>query len=185
MAAAAPVTQTTALSRRGRFRTYPVRGKAVEPMAAGRRAAVMTPLAWMAVGHQGESGSVMGRIALVAVALVAVGAFAVLQIKARSNRQRSPSGPRRRHDPFNPSDWRTLPPPHWPGGRDDEGPLGNEERYRPDRRYGYPPGYEPYPLYDPARSPWAARDDAARDPRSLGGTGPERPAAFQTSTLRA
>jgi|SRR5580692_813491 hypothetical protein len=185
MAAAAPVTHMIAL--------FPVRsitdvsrpGKAGEAMAAGRRAVAMTPMAVLAAGHQGGSGSVVGRVALVAVAVLAVGTFAVLQIKARSQRRRSPSGRRRRYDPFDSSDWRALPPPHWPGGRDDEGPLGNEERYRPDSRYGYPPGYDPYPLYDPARSPWAARDDAARDPRSLGGAGPERPAAFLSPTLRA
>ena len=134
-------------------------------MAAGRRAAAMTPLAWLAADHQGGSGSAAGRIALVAVAVLAVGAFAVLQIKAKSRRQRPPSEPRRRR--YNPSDWRTLPPPYWPEGRDDERPLGNEYRHRPDWRYGYPPGYEPDPRYDPARSPRATRDDAARDPRSL------------------
>jgi hypothetical protein len=138
-------------------------------MAAGRRAAAMTPLAWLAAAHQGGGGSVAGRIALVAVAVLAVGAFAVLQIKARSHRQRPPSEPRRRR--YNSSDWRTLPLSYWPEGRDDEGPLGNGHGHRPDWRYGYPPGYEPYPLYDPARSPWATRDDVARDPRSLSGTG--------------
>lgn len=153
-----------------------MRGKAGEAMAAGSHAVVITPVAWLAAGHQGGSGSVVGRIALVAVAVLAVGAFAVLQVKARSRRPRAPSEPRRRRhepfNPFNPSDWRTLPLPYWPDGRNDEAPLGNEERYRPDWRYGYPPGYDPYPLYDPARSPWAARDDATRDGRSLSGTGP-------------
>ncbi len=163
-------------------------------MAAGHRARVMTrawvttPVAWLAVGHQGGSGAVTGRIVLVAVAVLAVGAFAVLQVKARSRRPRSPSGPRRRRrepfNPFSPSDWRTLPPPSWPDGRN-EAPLGNEERYRPDWRYGYPPGYDPYPLYDPARSPWTARDDATRDGRSLSGTGPGAPMAFLSPTLRA
>ena len=152
-----------------------MRVKAGEAMAVGRRAWVMTPVAWMAAGHQAGSGAVTGRIALVGVALVAVGAFAVLQVKARSHRQRSPfESRRRRHEPFNPfnpSDWRTLPSPHWPEGRNDEAPFGNEERHRPDWRYGYPPGYDPYPLYDPARSPWAAREDAARDGRSLSGIG--------------
>ena len=133
-------------------------------MATGRRAAAMTPLAWLISAHQGGSGSLPGRIALVAVAVLTVGAFTVMQIKARSHRQRPPSEPRRRR--YNPSDWRTLPPPRWPEGRDDEGPPGNAERHRPDWKYGYPPGYEPYPRYDPARSPWATQDDAARDPRS-------------------
>src|SRR5580704_2268213 len=150
--------------------TYPMRGKAGEAMAAGSHAVVMTPVAWLAAGHQGGSGSVVGRIALVAVAVLAVGAFAVLQVKARSYRRRPQSERRRRR--YAPSDWRMLPPPHWPGGRDDKAPLGNEERHRPDWRYGYPPGYDPYPLYDPARSPWAARDDATGDRRSLSGSGP-------------
>jgi len=170
MAAAAPVTQVIAFSRRGRLGTYPVRGKAGGRMAAGRRAWVMTPVAWMAAGHQGASGAVTGRIVLVAVAVLAVGAFAMLQVKARSHRPRSPSEPRRRR--YNPADWRTLPPPCWPERRNDEAPFGNAERHRPDWRYGYPPGYDPYSRYDPARSPWAARDDAARDGRSLSGTGP-------------
>ena len=52
------------------------------------------------------------------------------------------------------------------GGRDSGAPYGNEESSRPDWRYGYPPGYEPYPLYDQARSPWAVKDDAIRDRRS-------------------
>ncbi len=133
-------------------------------MASGSGAVVMTPVAWLAAGHQGGSGSVVGRIALVAVAVLAMGAFAALQIKARSHRRRPQSERHRRR--YDPSDWRMLPPPRWPGGRDDEAPLGNEERYRPDWKYRYPPGYDPYPLYDPARSPWAVHGDAARDPRS-------------------
>jgi hypothetical protein len=115
---------------------------------------------WLAAGHQAGSGSAAGRIVLVAVAVLAVGAFTVLQIKARS-RRRPPSERRRRHDP---SDWRALPPPYWAEGRDDEAPLGNEESYRPDWRYGYPPGYEPLDASDSGvRPPRAARDDAARD----------------------
>ena len=116
---------------------------------------------WLAVGHQGESGSSAGRVALVAVALLAVGAFAVLQLKARSRRRAAPSERLRRR--YDPSDWRTWPQPSWPEGRADEAPFGNEESCLPDWRYGYPPGYEPYPRYDPARSPWAVRDDAVRD----------------------
>ena len=141
-----------------------MRGKAGEVMASAviTHAVAVRPAAWLAAGHQAGSGSVVGRLALVAVAVLAVGAFAVLQIKARSHRRRPPERRRRRYDP---SDWRTLPPPYWPEGREDEGPFGNEERYRPDWRYGYPPGYEPYPLYDPTRSPWVPHDDAARDSR--------------------
>lgn len=138
--------------------------------------------AWLAAGQHGGSGSVLGRIVLVGVAVLAVGAFTVLQIKARSRRRRPPSPRRRRPDP---PDWRALPPQYWAEARDDEAPLGNEESYRPDWRYGYPPGYDPYPPYDPARSPWAAQDDAARDWRSLSGPGPGSPAAFLSLTLRA
>ena len=120
---------------------------------------------WLAASYEGGNGAGAGRIALVAVALLAVGAFTVLQVKARSRRRQAPSERGRRR--YDPSDWRTWPPPSWPGGRDDEAPFGNEESYRPDWRYGYPPGYEPYPRYDPARSPWAVQDDAARDRSSL------------------
>jgi len=90
--------------------------------------------AWLAADDRGGSGLAPGRIVLVAVAVLAVGAFAVLQARLRSRRR----GP------------------------------GREDRHRPGWRYGYPPGYEPYPLYDPQRSPWAARDDG----RSSGAAGP-------------
>jgi hypothetical protein len=111
-------------------------------------------------GYQGGSVPVISRLALIAVTVLAVGAFGVLQAKARARRRRPPSGRRRARRP---ADWRTLPRPYWPEGRDGEAPFGNEERNRPDWRYGYPPGYEPYPLYDPARSPWTVRDDTPRD----------------------
>jgi hypothetical protein len=123
-------------------------------------AAQAAPSAWLAAGHQVGSVPVVSRLALVTVTVLAVGAFAVLQAKARSYRRRPPSERRRGRGL---SDWRTLPRPYWPEGRNDETPFGNEESHRPDWRYGYPPGYEPYPLYDPARSPWTARDDAVRD----------------------
>ena len=115
---------------------------------------------WLAAGYTGGSGSAMGRIALVAVAVLAVAAYALLQLKARSGRARAA----RRYDPW---DWRTYPPESGPAGRDAGAPYGNEESSRPDWRYGYPPGYEPYPLYDQARSPWAGQDDAIRDRRPL------------------
>ena len=127
---------------------------------------------WLAAGYAGEGGSAEGRIALVAVAVLAVVAYTLLQLKARSQRARAG---RRRYDPW---DWRTYPPESRPGGHDGPGghgggaPDGNEESRRPDWRYGYPPGYEPYPLYDEARSPWAVRDDAASDRRSLAAAGP-------------
>jgi len=120
---------------------------------------------WLASSYQGGNGSAAGRIALVLVALLAVGTFVLLQVKARWRRRgglRSPLGGRR----YDPSDWRAWPPPSWPGGPDDEAPFGNEEKCRLGGRYRYPPGYEPYPRYDPARSPWAVPDEPARD-RSL------------------
>jgi hypothetical protein len=120
---------------------------------------------WLASSYQGGNGSAAGRIALVLVALLAVGAFALLQVRARWRRRgaRRPLS-RRRYDP---SDWRTWPPPSWSGSPDHEAPSGDDEKYRPGWRYGYPPGYEPYPRYDPARSPWAVQDEPARDRSSL------------------
>jgi hypothetical protein len=112
---------------------------------------------WLAASYTNGSGSAAGRIALVAVAVLAVGAYVFLQLKARSRRARAG---RLRYDPW---DWRTYPHPSRPERQDTGEPYGNEESSRPDWRYGYPPGYEPYPLYDQARSPWAVRDQAARD----------------------
>ena len=153
---------------------------------------------WLAAGYAGEGGSAEGRIALVAVAVLAVVAYTLLQLKARSQRARAG---RRRYDPW---DWRTYPPESRPGGHDAPGghdgprghgggaPDGNEESRRPDWRYGYPAGYEPYPLYDEARSPWAVRDDATSDRRSLAAAGAgdesqagQSPAAFPTPVSAA
>jgi hypothetical protein len=123
---------------------------------------------WLAAGYADGSGSAIGRIALVAVAVLAVAAYALLLLKARSSRVRTG----RRYDPW---DWRTYPPESGPGDRDSGAPYGDEESRRPDWRYGYPPGYEPYPLYDQARSPWAVKDDATRDRQSLAAAGPAAP----------
>jgi len=136
---------------------------------------------WLAAGYAGGSGSATGRIALVAVAVLAVAAYALLQLKGRSGRARAG---RRRYDPW---DWRTYPPESGRGGRDTGVPNGNEDSRRPDWRYGYPPGYEPYPLYDQARSPWATGDDATGDRRPLAAAGPASrpgPGAFP-SPVRA
>jgi hypothetical protein len=102
--------------------------------------------AWLAASDHGAGGSALGRVVLVAVAVLAVGTFAILQVKAGSRRRRRPL------------DWRAVPPPRWPAEQD-EPPPGQREASRPGWRYGYPPGYEPYPLYDPDRSPWAVRDE--------------------------
>ena len=115
---------------------------------------------WLAASYTNGSGSAAGRIALVAVAVLAVGAYVFLQLKARSRRARAG---RLRYDPW---DWRTYPHPSRPERQDAGDPRGNEESSRPDWRYGYPPGYEPYPLYDQARSPWTVRDQAGSDRRS-------------------
>ena len=120
---------------------------------------------WLAANQTDGNGSAAGRIALVAVAVLAIVAYALLQVQARSRRARTG---RRRYDPW---DWRTYPPESGPAGRDAGVPYGNEESSRPDWRYGYPPGYEPYPLYDQARSPWAVRDQASSDRRSLAAAG--------------
>jgi hypothetical protein len=116
---------------------------------------------WLAAGYADGSGPAMGRIALIAVAVLAVAAYLLLLLlKGRSGRARAG---RRRYDPW---DWRTYPPESGPGSRDTGAPYGNEQSSRPDWRYGYPPGYEPYPLYDQARSPWATGDDTFSDRRS-------------------
>lgn len=94
--------------------------------------------AWLAAGHQGGSGSVLGRIVLVAVAVLAVGAFTVLQIMARSRGWRPP--PVRRRYWLDASDWRTLPPGPEAGAGEREATPAAGERYGPDWRYGYPPG---------------------------------------------
>ena len=120
---------------------------------------------WLAANQTDGNGSAAGRIALVAVAVLAIVAYALLQVTARSRRA---SAGRRRYDPW---DWRTYPPESRPAGPDAGVPYGNEESSRPDWRYGYPPGYEPYPLYDQARSPWATGDDAITDRRSLAAVG--------------
>jgi hypothetical protein len=134
-----------------KVRTDPVRGKARSQMIS----------MWLAANQTDGNSSAAGRIALVAVAVLAIVAYALLQLQARSRRA---SAGRRRYDPW---DWRTYPPQSRPAGPDAGVPYGNEESSRPDWRYGYPPGYEPYPLYDQARSPWAVRDQASSDRRSL------------------
>jgi hypothetical protein len=100
----------------------------------------------------------LDRLVLIAVAVVAVGAFAVLQLRAWS-RRRSPSG--RSRDIY---DWRTLPPPP---REDDPGPgetpSGQQESFGPLWRYGAPRGYrrDYEPGWAPARGPGYARDSDA------------------------
>jgi hypothetical protein len=94
-----------------------------------------------------------GRITLVAVAVVAVGAFTVLQIMAASGR-RPPAARRRR--PRAGHDWRTLPPAYDDPEYEDpacedvahedvagtRGMTGTDhDGYGPLWRYGAPRGY--------------------------------------------
>jgi hypothetical protein len=60
-------------------------------MAAGSQ--VMTFPGVAIAAHAGGGGSVAGRIALVAIAVAVVGAFTVLQLRARSGRRRPPDMP--------------------------------------------------------------------------------------------
>ena len=137
------------------------------------------PRAAAAVRQAGRRSPVLGRIVLIAVALAAVGAFAVLQVRARS-RPRSPAtGNRRRGAVY---DWRTLPPRYENDPADDERPFADQEGYGPLWRYGAPQGYgrdydpgpdpgygpgygpDPGPGYGPDRRlPWGFPDDAPHD----------------------
>jgi hypothetical protein len=113
----------------------------------------------------------LGQLVLIAVAVAAVGAFTVLQLRAWSRRRRSSSG--RSRDTH---DWRTLPPPP---NEDDPGPdemrFGQQESYGPLWRYGAPRGYrgDYEPGCEPARGPGYARDsDAGAGPGDRPGSGP-------------
>src|SRR3954452_10592431 len=93
---------------------------------------------WSAAGGTQGSGSAVGRIALVVIAILAVLAYAILQLKARSRRI---SGPRR----YDPWEWRTYPEDGGPTAQAFSGP---EEGRCPEWRYCSPAGYDPYPLYE-------------------------------------
>jgi hypothetical protein len=105
-------------------------------------------LAASAVRHAGRSSPVLGQVVLVAVVVAAVGAFAVLQVLARSGRRSPVTGDRRlrgmqprRTQPWRTQDWRTLPP------KDESDPQAgtmsdaDQEDYGPLWRYGVPLGY--------------------------------------------
>jgi hypothetical protein len=113
----------------------------------------------------------LGQLVLIAVAVAAVGAFTVLQLRAWSRRRRSPSG--RSRDIY---DWRTLPPPrHEDDPGPGETPFGQQESYGPLWRYGAPRGYrrDYGPGCEPARGPGYARDSDAGPGDSPGpGFGP-------------
>jgi membrane-anchored mycosin MYCP len=91
-----------------------------------------------AAGHARGSNPLLGRIALVAVAVAAVGAFTVLQIMARSRRRRAPRVRSRRSRAV--YDWRTLPPQYDDDERD-ELPFADHDSYGPLWRYGSPHGF--------------------------------------------
>jgi hypothetical protein len=79
----------------------------------------------------GQGGSSAARVLLIAVALVALGAFAVLQLLARSQRRRWSVG----------ADWRTWPPGYDPWADAGDPVTGRHEgsAYRPG--YGFLPGH--------------------------------------------
>jgi len=145
-----------------------VHGKAGEPMLAEQGYAVA------------GSDPALGRIALVAVAIAAAGAFTVLQIRARSRRldarraasaaRRQPAlgarrrpvlGARRRRARAG-RDWRTLPPPYPASAPDERPPLRDHDDYGPLWRYGSPRGYgrDYGPGHRPDYGPRYRRDDA-------------------------
>ena len=80
-------------------------------------------------GHGG--GSAADRIMLIAIAVIAVGVFAVLQVIARSQRQRWSAF----------ADWRTWPPGYDPWADAGDPVAGQHEgsAYRPG--YGFLPGH--------------------------------------------
>jgi hypothetical protein len=79
----------------------------------------------------GHGGSSVVRVLLIAVALVALGAFAFLQLIARSQRRRWSVG----------ADWRTWPPGYDPWADAGDPVAGRHEgsAYRPG--YGFLPGH--------------------------------------------
>jgi hypothetical protein len=79
----------------------------------------------------GPGGSSAARVLLIAVALVVLGAFAVLQLIVRSQRRRWSVGP----------DWRTWPPGYDPWADAGDPVTGRHEgsAYRPG--YGFLPGH--------------------------------------------
>ena len=94
------------------------------------------------VGLPGHGGGSEARVLLIAVALVALGAFAVLQLIARSQRGRWSVV----------ADWRTWPPGYDPWADAGDPVAGRHEgsAYRPG--YGFLPGHgRGLSPHDPAR----------------------------------
>ena len=147
-------------------------GLAAGPAPHSPRLTAATLSAAAAAGQTPGSGAA-GRILLVAVAVVAVGAFTVLQIMARSGHRRGPAGRGRRARAAG-CDWRTLPPQYEDDAGRAEMPAADHDAYGPLWRYGSPhgyardygPGHSPDhgPGYAPrARPPGSARQDAPHE----------------------
>jgi hypothetical protein len=98
--------------------------------------------------------AVLGTSILLAIAAVAVGAFAVLQVTAWWQRRRSAF-----------ADWRTWPPGHDPWADRGDPVAGQHEgsAYRPG--YGFLPGPEPGRGAQPGRGVQPGRAAAALSPR--------------------
>jgi hypothetical protein len=110
-------------------------------------------------GHGG--GSAAGRIMLIAIAVIALGVFAVLQVIARSQRQRWSAY----------ADWRTWPPGYdpWAGAGDPVAGQHEGSAYRPG--YGFLPGHGL--AASPARSAYLARPRNVVVPEPHAGVVPE------------
>lgn len=120
-------------------------------MAAGSE--VMRLPGVTAAAHAGGGGSVAGRIALVAIAVAAVGAFTVLQARARSRGRRPEDVPGQR-----------TPPPAYRDnpGEGDRSPDADDEAlfasYESHESHGPFWGFLSVPGYRGApQLPWAAR----------------------------
>lgn len=127
------------------------------------------------------SNPALGRIVLVAIAVTAVGAFTLLQIRARS--RRPVLGARRRRARAG-RDWRSLPPPQYPAGALNEPQSGERDDYGPLWRYGTPRGYgrDYGPGHRPDYGPrYRPDDDAGSGPGYRTGTWPPRgtPAPYE------
>jgi len=106
-----------------------VAGAVLVTFSAPVRAQPAASSASVPQGH--DAGSAAGRITLIAVAVIALGAFAVLQVMARSRRQRWSAL----------ADWRAWPPGYdpWAGAGDPVAGQHEGSAYRPG--YGFLPGH--------------------------------------------
>jgi len=109
----------------------------------------------------GHGGSSVARVVLIAVALVALGAFAVLQLIARSQRRRWSVV----------ADWRTWPPGYDPWADAGDPVAGRHEgtAYRPG--YGFLPGHGL--AAPPARNVAGPQARNRIGPQARAGAGPQ------------